>query len=57
MEPKDSQLFKNKVRSKGNGLGSKWTVQTTKTGQSWAKVDGLRKLTVLKSKSGRSKKK
>ena len=36
------------------GSGLNWTVQTIKTGRSWAKVDGLRNWTDLKSKSGRS---
>ena len=39
--------------------GVNWMVQTTESGRSWVKVDGPKDLkrTVLKSKSGRSKRK
>ena len=55
------------VKSKVDGPGElNWTVQTTESGRSWAKVGGSkekterskgRKLDVMKDKSERSKKK
>ena len=42
----------HRVKSKMDGHGLKWTALTTKIEQSWVKLDGLRKWTVRKSKSG-----